>query len=251
MTGPLSDVYAEGRRVLDLSEDAGVAARALGGVAIRIRVGERLPDALAREAKDVDLATTGEAAPALTEVLTSAGYEPNKRFNALHGGRRMLFYDTVNSRQLDVFVDTFDMCHSVPLTDRLLIEPHTLPLAELLMTKLQVVELNEKDRTDLYALLHAHAVASTDGDAINADRIATVCADDWGLWRTFQLNFGRLRDGLATSPLGSSEREAIETKIAQLQQRMEAAPKSRRWKLRARVGDRVRWYREPDEVGEG
>ena len=34
-----------------------------------------------------------------------------------------------------------------------------------------------------------------------------------------------------------------------MRQAMEAAPKSVRWKMRARVGEKVTWYELPEETG--
>ncbi|HEX8753229.1 MAG TPA: hypothetical protein VF731_07420, partial [Solirubrobacterales bacterium] len=159
-------------------------------------------------------------------------------------------------RQVDVFVGSFEMCHTLPLAERLGARPGTLPAAELLMTKLQIVELNEKDRGDAFALLLAHEVAEADvdasgADAIDASRIASLTSRDWGLQRTFELNFERLREALGALPLEEGGRETIAVRIERLAAAIEAAPKSRRWKLRERIGERVQWYEEPEEVDRG
>jgi hypothetical protein len=108
------------------------------------------------------------------------------------------------------------------------------------MTKLQIVELNAKDRGDLFALL-----SSTD---VELERIAALTANDWGLQHTFELNLARLREGLDGLPLAADERAALGRRIDAIAAAMDAAPKSRKWKLRAKVGERKRWYDEPEEV---
>ena len=60
----------------------------------------------------------------------------------------MLFYDTANGRQLDVFVGTFHMCHELDLGKRLAEHPSALDAADLLLTKLQIAEINRKDIVD-------------------------------------------------------------------------------------------------------
>ncbi|HET8805441.1 MAG TPA: hypothetical protein VFM47_03135, partial [Gaiellales bacterium] len=118
----------------------------------------------------------------------------------------------------------------------------------LLLTKLQIVRLNEKDRNDAYALLLALEVGTTDDGAINAAWVARLCARDWGLYRTLQLNLEKLREGLSGAPLSDAERDLITQRLAAVETAMEDEPKGSKWKLRARVGDKVRWYEDPEEV---
>jgi hypothetical protein len=177
------------------------------------------------------------------------GYEPSKNFNNMNAGRRALFHDTENRRQIDVFVGSFQMCHKIPITERIELEPVTVPLAELLLTKFQIVELNEKDQRDIFALLHEHEVGEGDAEMINAAYIARLCAVDWGLWRTTKLNVERSRQALAQYGFSSEDRGLLQRRLEALWERMEAEPKSSKWRLRDRVGDRKKWYEEPDEVG--
>jgi hypothetical protein len=223
-------------------------ARLIGGMAVRLLAGERLHPVYERDIQDLDFVLTKRHRRDAEGLLADAGYVPDQRFNALNGHKRLLFHDTVHGRQIDVFVDTFEMCHALPLSERLTHRPHTLPAAEILMTKLQIVRLNPKDRGDLYALLHSHDVADHDEEALNAERVAALTSNDWGLQRTFELNLERLREGLEEQPLDPEDLHEIARRIDALAEAMEQAPKSRKWKLRAKVGDRKRWYEEPEEV---
>lgn len=242
------DLDAEARRLIAELERLDLHARLIGGMAVRLLAGARLHQAYDRDVQDLDFVLTRRQSRDMEVLLRDAGYTPEEQFNALNGHRRLLFHDEHHGRQIDVFVDTFEMCHSLPLTARLTQQPGTLPAAEVLMTKLQIVHLNAKDRGDLYALFHSHEVADHDDGAVNAAWIAALTADDWGLQRTFSLNLDRLREGLPQEPLGPDERDTVAGRIDALADAMERAPKSRRWKLRARVGDRKRWYQEPEEV---
>jgi hypothetical protein len=245
------DVFDEAVRLLTAAQEAGVRVRALGGMAIVLHVGDLLHPAFRREIRDIDLATPKRDGRRVSEFLTHQGYEPNKTFNAMHGARRLLFYDEPNGRQIDVFVGTFEMCHQLPLEQRLELEPLTLPLAELVLTKLQIVKLNRKDAYDLYSVFLTHEVADHDGEAINATWIGELCGRDWGLYRTVQLNLERLRSDLFVPELSPPELETIRERVQQLEQGIERAPKSGKWKMRARVGDRVRWYEDPEEIEKG
>lgn len=253
-TGPTeADLVAEAERLLAAIEAAGVEARLLGGMAIRLLLGGRMDAIFEREIADLDFVCASGAGRRLGETLVDSGYLADEHFNALNGARRLLFVDPVHGRQVDVFVGSFEMCHELPLAERLEARSGTLPAAELLMTKLQIVELNRKDQRDAFALLDGAEVADADRggdgtDAINAARIAALTAQDWGLQRTFELNLERLRNSVEELELLDARRAAIATRIERLEGAMAAAPKSRRWKLRARIGERKQWYEEPEEV---
>jgi hypothetical protein len=245
------DIVAEARRLLDLASSAGVPLRLLGGVAIRLRAPEALPDAFSRRYADLDFLTAKGSSASVQQLFRRAGYEPHPAFNALHGRERLLFFDIGNERQVDVFVGAFAMSHKVPIGERLELEPLTLPLAELLLTKLQIAELNEKDVCDGLALLHGHGIAEGDGDAINAAQIAELCCSDWGLWRTITGNLGVCRDHVDRYELSDEEHARLRAEIDALLERIDREPKSRGWKLRAKIGERKRWYDVPEEVAGG
>ena len=247
MTGILDDIVAEGERLLGIASDEGVPLRLLGGVAVRIKAPE-IPPALDRAYKDIDFAVTKKGAGAADKLLREAGYEPHVSFNAMHARERGLYFDDANGRQVDLFIHSFRMCHEIPLGDRLEVESSTVPLAELLLTKLQIIEVNEKDIRDTVLLFHGHPIADHDDGAVNGARIAALCASDWGLWRTITANLERCRDHVDDYELPADERERIHGRFDQLLGRIEAEPKSRGWKLRARVGERKRWYDLPEEV---
>lgn len=237
------DIGAEALRLLAEVERLGLRARLIGGMAIKLLAGDRMPAAFERPIQDLDFIVAKRAARDLGRMLVDAGYLADEQFNALNGARRMLFLDTAHGRQIDVFVETFEMCHALPLAEQIDVRPATLPAADVLMTKLQIVELNAKDRGDLYALLASNEVGSS---GIDLDRIVSLTSGDWGLQHTFELNLARLRSGLDEVP--ADVRDDVAARIGALAAAMDEAPKSRKWKVRARVGERKRWYEEPEEV---
>jgi hypothetical protein len=245
---PLPDPVLEARRLLDAAAGAGVPLRAIGGVAIRLRANGGLPAALAREYGDIDLVTAKGRGPAVSGLLAELGYAAEQRFNALHGSRRLMFVDIANDRRLDVFVGTFEMCHAVPVTGRIEVDPVTVPAAELLLTKLQVVELNRKDVSDTLALLLIDPVREADDDGINATEVARLCAADWGLWRTCKENLPRIAQAADSFELAPEQVAHARGMIDELWARIEAEPKSSKWRFRDRIGDRKRWYEEPEET---
>jgi Uncharacterised nucleotidyltransferase len=242
---PLADILAEGERIASAAAAQGVPVRLLGGVAIGMH---GVHPALARRYGDIDLATTRRGGRGTLELLEGLGYTPNERFNALNGSTRLVVYDEPNRRQIDVFVGEFSMCHSLPIADRLELDARTVPLAELLLTKLQIVQLNAKDVADIHALVLAHDVGERDADEINGGFIAGLLARDWGLWRTTRGSLETARETLAETALSPAEQALVAERLERLWARVEAEPKSMRWRTRARVGDRVRWYEEPEEI---
>jgi hypothetical protein len=235
---PLADPVAEARRLIGLAAERGLVLRALGGVAVCLQAPDGKPR-LPRRVKDIDLAAAKGTHKAAIKVVLEAGYVADEMFNALRGSRRLLFGDPVNGRHLDVFVGEFAMCHDIPLTARLDSRALTVPGDELLLTKLQIVELTENDQSDIYnVLFHTE---------IDTGFIAALCAADWGLWRTCELNVERSLANLGKSALDTGERARVAAKLSTLRDRIEAEPKPLKWRMRNQVGDRVRWYNEPEE----
>jgi hypothetical protein len=238
------DVVAEGARVLAAARDHDLPLRLLGGVAVRLRAKNGLPSALQRAYGDLDFVTARRASGPAQKLFRDLGYEPHVAFNALNSKDRLLFFDEAHGRQVDVFVGTFRMCHEIPLEGRLELDETSIPLAELLLTKLQVIELNEKDVRDAVAVLHDHEIGDEDGDTVNAARIAQLCSEDWGLWRTITRNLEACRQQAGAY---GDELAGVATRFSELEGRIEAAPKSRAWRMRARIGERKRWYDLPEE----
>lgn len=240
-------IVEEARRLMEAAHREDVPVRLIGGLAIRLHV-ERMHPALERPYEDIDLVTHRKGAKATGAFLGRMGYEANARFNATNAGRRMVFYDGVHGRQVDVFVGAFEMCHRLAVADRIELEHFSIPLAELLLTKLQIVELNRKDVVDIATILLEHDVAEADDESVNAAVIARALASDWGLWRTVKGSVATTRSMLDDLALARCERERIGERLDRLWTRIEQEPKSLRWRSRARVGERARWYQEPEEI---
>jgi hypothetical protein len=246
-TAPLADPVAEARRVIDAAREQGVTLRALGGVAVYMLSPGHEP-LLPRPLKDIDLVTARKQGAAAGRLLAELDYVGAEMFNALRGSRRQLFHDPINQRDLDIFVGEFTMCHTVPIAERLQLHPYTVPVAELLLTKLQIVELGERDERDIYTLCHQHELGDDPARTIDAAMIARLCADDWGLWRTCKGTIERSVADIGGYGLDAPARDRIVARLAELWQRIDEEPKTARWRRRNRLGERKRWYQEPEEV---
>jgi hypothetical protein len=247
---PRADPVAESLRLLAHATDTGLTVRVLGGVAVHLQAPDRKP-LLPRVVRDIDLVTEQGGGRAASELLQGMGYVGEEMFNALHGARRLLYHDPHNDRDVDVFIGQFSMCHEIPLADRLGRHPLTVPLAELLLTKLQIVELTDRDQRDILSLLFAAHVNGGGESGIEPSYIAHLCGKDWGLWRTSMGNIERSRTNLDGYGLTAEQRGLIDARLEDLWNSIDAGPKTAKWRLRSRVGERVRWYQEPEEERHG
>jgi hypothetical protein len=248
---PLADTEAEADRVTQAIQGSDATAVLIGGLAVRLRCPSASRPPLQREYKDIDLVTLRRMTTKLTDLLEGMGHIPDKRFNAIQGRERLFFYDEQNGRQLDVFVDRFEMCHGFDLRERVTADPigTTLPLADLLLTKMQVVELNLKDMQDIAALLQDHPLTDSDATGISVEYITWLTRADWGLHHTIELTIEKLRDPETLAGLVSDQAAySLATQLDDLFRAMQDAPKSTGWKLRAKVGERKRWYELPEEA---
>ena len=245
------DIVAEGTRLVSLAATAGLTARLLGGVAVRLRCPSAQQPPLARSYGDLDLAAPRKDGRGLRSVLDAAGYIADRHFNALHGDRRLIYVDTAHNRHIDIFLGAFRMCHVLELEDRLTLDAQTLTPADLLLTKLQVVQLNAKDVLDALALLHDFELTAGSGVAtdqvIDGAYIADLCAHDWGWYTTVTDNLEKVM-AIGSELIGAETIEVVAYRVNALRAALEAEPKSMKWNLRAAVGRRMQWYEEPEEV---
>jgi hypothetical protein len=252
VTGPIDgndvDPLQEGLSLIEAGRAHGVPLRLVGGLAVRVLCPDFPPRA--RAGQDVDLASTSQVRPKLRELLVERGYEPDKRFNALYG-HKQLYFRSPGGRTVDVLVDRIEMCHDLPFAARIERMPVTLDVADLLLSKLQIVELNQKDAQDAIYLLSAYPVKEgDDAGTIGLARLREFLADDWGWWRTVTRNLERIQQLLADGQSSLRPGNALHDAGAQVKviaNMAETAPKSFGWKMRARVGERKRWYRTPQE----
>lgn len=237
--------------VVDRAAQQGLRLRLIGGIAVALHCPSATHRGLRRQYADIDFVTDKADGRQLDALFSEVGYFPEKRFNSLHGRHRRLYFDQGHEHQIDVFISEFVMCHTLPLADRLRVDSPTIPLAELFLSKAQIVEMNQKDMLDMFALLTDHEVASGDEETINSDLVASLCGKDWGLWRTVTGTLGKLETGLADTDLDEPTRTALRQKIAAVRAAADRGPRTMKWKARARVGDRAQWYELPEDPRRG
>jgi hypothetical protein len=246
------EMVDEARRLIDLGRERDIVLRLLGGLAIRLLTPDLPPRT--RVGQDLDFGSVKSSRKPLTEMLAEQGYAADRNFNALYGDKQLYFTHGEHGHAVDVMIDRLHMCHTVVFAERATLLPYTLSPVDLLLSKLQIIELNEKDLDDCLRLLVTFDLAASGGDGrgdvIDLRVIASLVGDDWGWWKTVSLNLERigaaLADGAPPAVAGGrlDPRAALETLARTLQE----TPKTRRWKLRSRIGERKRWYELPEET---
>jgi hypothetical protein len=238
-------------RVIQASDRAGLMLRVIGSLAFQIHCPKYgyLQAAMGRAYTDIDFAAYRKQTREIKTLMAGLGYEENREVFILSEGNRSIFENSNTGLHIDVFFDKLDFCHIISWDGRLEIDSPTIPLSEMVLEKMQIVQINEKDVIDTIILLLEHPLGNKDKETINIRRIAELCAKDWGLWRTTTMNLekvGALAAGY--DQLGGEQKTQVVAKVKQALERIEAEPKSMAWRLRARVGDRVKWYKDVDEV---
>lgn len=244
-----TDILDEMNRLIDAARERAIFLRVLGGLAVKVHHKSEHPT-FTREFGDLDFVVPGKQRREFESFMPAVGYSPHKQFNLLNGTRRQIYYHNETEMKLDIFVGAFEMCHKIPLEDRLHIHPITIPLAELLLTKAQIAELNRKDALDIASLLLYAETGSDDEGRINLNQISRLCGNDWGLYKTTSINLRRVEEIVSEENvhLTESERGLILKRVSEILQTFESMPKSLAWQMRDKVGTRVRWYEEVEEV---
>jgi hypothetical protein len=231
--------------------ERGVPLRLIGGQAVRLLTPDYPPRT--RNDQDMDFASVSRAKSEVLSFLGDFGFLGDRKFNTMYGHKQMYFTTADGSTSVDVIMDQLNMCHVLTFADRIERMPYTLDVADLLLSKLQVVEQNEKDVHDIVYLLSAFDVREGDEPAsIGLDRIGGIVGEDWGWWRTVTMNLDRVVEHAAGDlrrlvPAAASHDPVEQARL--LRGHADDVPKSLRWKLRSKVGDRVQWYQLPEEVG--
>jgi hypothetical protein len=252
LDSPDADLLPRATALVERAEEADVCLRIIGGLAVRALC----PSAPARsvDGQDLDLGSRSREATGVAEFLRGEGFESDAQFNAIHGGRQLRFGGGDPPLHVDVMLDRLVMSHVLDFSERLGRMPHTIDATDLLLSKLQIVELNAKDLHDLASLLACMPVSEGDErGTIGLKRFGDVVRGDWGWWRTATRNLERLAEGdvgpevdlaawAAECPFDAVDQ------ARRLREFADEVPKTRRWKLRARVGERKRWYELPEEV---
>jgi len=248
------DFVQEAVKITEQAQKANVPLRAMGACAIRIHCPNHLKlhrVTMQRRITDLDFMTLREYQTNVRDIVKQYGYSPDL---AMVGIGRDIYRNAEKSIVMDVFFDRLEMCHTIEFENRLEIDFPTLSLADLILQKLQVVKINEKDVKDVIVLLLEHEVGQGDKETIDTEHIAKLLAGDWGFYYTVTTNLSKARN-MAANQYGNmllqEEVKTIDSRVDNMLSRFNEEPKSMKWKMRERVGTKRIWYREVEEVAMG
>lgn len=239
------------KRIIQANNAAGLSLRVIGSLAFQMHCPKYgyLQQAMGRAYTDIDFAAYRKQTKEIKGLMGELGYREDQEVFIVSEGDRSIFNNPSNGLHVDVFYDKLDFCHVISWNSRLEVDAPTIPLAEMLLEKMQIVKINEKDIIDTIMLLLEHQLGDSDKETINISLVAQLCAKDWGLWRTTTMNLDKVRQLAQSYPqLSPEEKDHVASKVETALNRIEAEPKTLAWRLRSRVGDRVKWYKEVDEV---
>lgn len=243
------DIVKEMYRLVEAANEKKIQLRAIGGLAVQVHNKKNHPSFI-RDFGDLDFVVASKQRREFEAFMPTVGYSPHKQFNVLNGDQRQIYYHNDNDMKIDIFVGNFEMCHKIPMENRLSADPITIPLAELLLSKAQIVELNNKDAMDIASLVLNNEIGDNDVDTINLQILTQLCSQDWGLCKTTSINLERVEDLMKKDdlPLSRPERDLVTDRIRMILKAFEEMPKPLPWQIRDRVGTRVKWYIEVEEV---
>jgi hypothetical protein len=242
-----TDIHAEADRLAGLAVESGLALRLMGGLAIWLTSPTVRRPPYRRSYGDLDFAASSHERPRVDDFFEAAGYRAEKLFNALHGASRLNYVHPLGHWPIDVILDELRMSHRIDLRGRLSRPGPTISLADLLLTKLQIWQINDKDVGDAVCLLADHAIDDGSETAIDSGRIVALLRVDWGLCHTVERNLHRVAELAREQPPDGGACDAA-LQAEALLELVAAAPKSLAWRARAGVGERVAWYQVPEEV---
>jgi hypothetical protein len=242
---------SEGERIVNEGKKRNLHLRLLGAIAFQAHCPKFsfLTTRLNRVLSDVDFAAYGKESKHIGAMMRELGYEDQPMVTALWGDRRTVWDNRSNGMHVDIFFDKLEMNHDILFQDRLDMDPLTISLVDMLLEKMQIVHINEKDIVDTTMLLREHNIGHTDPETIDARYIAKLLSSDWGFYYTFTTNLKKVRERLlAYRELSDEDRADVIAKVEKLLKIVEDEPKTMGWKVRARVGTSKKWYREVEEI---
>jgi hypothetical protein len=242
------------KSLIDQGTARGVTLRLMGHLAVREHVQENmgLLDLLKRvPTHDIDFMGYSRDQEEADRMFKELGYQadPSVAFSQEYGIQRLIYHQRENGIMAEIFLDQLRMAHSLDFRGRLELDSPTISLVDLLLSKLQIQDISEKDIQDMIVLLAEHELGSGDREQIDLGYMLKLTRDDWGLYHTASKNLSMVRSMVGQyEAIELPTRGIVDAKVEEIKARMEEVPKTIHWKLRARIGTRVKWYQEVGDV---
>lgn len=245
-------MFALKDKIMEEADKRGITLRVMGGVAVRIHcpVYKYLHYKWRRRLPDIDFVGYLKEVTEIQKLFYDMGFEEDEVVMRLFGTQRRIFKLPEKNIHVDIVLDKLRFCHEIDLRERLTLDYPTITLADLLISKLQIVKIELRDILDIIVLLSEHEIGHNDNETINMPYIEKLCASDWGLWRTVTMNLNKTLNEVEKLNNAFDKRDVInvKTKIRCMLETLKICRKSIRWKLRSYIGEKITWYREVDEL---
>ncbi|MGD2176759.1 MAG: hypothetical protein PVG71_02945 [Anaerolineae bacterium] len=245
-----TQLVARARQILGEADSQNLTLRLIGALAFHVHCPTY--NYIQRDAKryftDIDFMAYVDQKAGIEELFDRLGYIADIRVTSVPHLKRSIFFSRDRRSYIDVFYDSLDFSHQIDFRGRLEIDYPTVALVDLLLEKMQIVELNEKDVIDTVMLLREHDVGSDDDETVNVDYLAQTCMADWGLWKTVTTNLAKVSKLVDDyDVLTADDRRIIKDRLKRTTDRIQREPPTLRWRLRSRIGERLKWYQDVDE----
>lgn len=238
---------SEAIKIIENAEARAIQLRILGSLAFRIHCPKyvNILDKMERELTDIDYMGSSKQSQYYNEFMRTMGYEMDRDILIATEGSRFFFENPETKLGVDIFVDKLDYCHTIWMKDRLELDKPTITIEDLLQEKMQIVEINMKDIKDTLVLLLEHDFGENDKEKIDINYISKVLSNDWGFFYTFTNNLKKCKNHLKNfENLSNEQKSNIDQKIDELLVKIENHPKTLRWKMRSKIGTRIKWYKD-------
>jgi hypothetical protein len=249
-----SSILADAIHLVDVANRDDVPLRLIGGAAAEYHNHSKIPGLTEPEKsrlKDVDMVTYRLNRVEVNKNFSDEGYVSDRYVMAYFGEERFLFRHPADKFKVDIFFENLRFNHLINLRPeqaqpRIELDYPTLTIADLILSKLQIHSIEEKDLRDLQILILEHPLVDSDiHESINITRIASVLADDWGFNYDAKLNLSKI---LISDNIDNNSVEDLKDKVAKIITRIDSEPKSRKWEKRRLQGTAKRWWNEVEEL---
>lgn len=227
----------------------GIQLRLLGATAIYYQCPRStfLTDVMTRKLTDLDFVTLSKYMAKIPDLFSSLHFVANERVNALYGAHRQVYMEPTTSLHVDIFFDKLSFNHVIDFRGRLELDPVTISLADLLLEKLQIVRMSEKDAKDVIVLVHEHDFGHEERGSIDGGYIVDLLSNDWGFYCTFTTNLKKVMEFASNYPsLIEEDKRVVQGRLEALLQKLQSSHKSMKWTMRSRLGTKAKWYDEAE-----
>lgn len=225
-----------------------IVARLFGGLSIEVIAPWKDIFGIDRPVKDIDIIVPRSSMITAMDVLSIDGWKMNGRNQRINSGILVCAIDNTSGTRLDMYADPVILNQTLYFGQRLRILEKTLTPVDLLISKLQIVNITDRDLDDICALAGGCQVAAVDSPStLNAERLKIICSNSWALQYT---SIGNLD---AAERRAGTHRDIQEERLARILQNVSLlrnictdCPKSWTWRLRAKIGPLLPWYEQID-----